>query len=156
MARANRAKCLSKTDRRPQPSVCAVNTTHGTVMVSSHPHPHFTKYWLSALSEREKYVLGIAIKSAMIDITNIAPQYMATFSLVSKSSDFLQTCKNIVTRIRPMELGAAVGRVPPLSSWLEFGRKFMRLDLRLLVAEPNVAELPAVVYTPLRFPVAIV
>lgn len=58
--------------------------------------------------------------------------------------------------MRPMELGAAVGRVPPLSSWLEFGRKFRRLDLKLLADDPNIAELPDDECMPLRFPVAIV
>lgn len=52
-----------------------------------------------------------------------------------------------------MELGTAVGLVPPLSSWVELGRKLRVRDLKLPVELNN--ELPEFVCEALRFPVVI-
>lgn len=88
-----------------------------------------------------------------IDPRKIAARYKAALSFVSKSKDFLQTWRTAVTKMRPTELGEAVGRVPPLDSWVELGRKFKGCDLQF--PEELDEKLPELVCSGLRFPVII-
>lgn len=127
-----RGKCsLINLSRFPQLNMNDVSPKYGTVSTNVHAQPHFTKYTLKILSDREKYDFGNGAKSPIADITNKLPKYNATFKFTSKKMTFLHKWSTISTITSRTDVGGATGRVPFVSPrcTLHVGRKFMFVEL---------------------------